>query len=114
MEVGLWFGGCVSISQSVSQLTSLYLSQWVQSCLLDDWDTWSPRPQSLPSHHPTHNCHVNSFSDSSHPLGLCPNTIHGSPFPLEKKSIHGSPFPSEKNSTQFRLIFWGTPALTYL
>lgn len=63
MEVGLWFAGRVSVSQSVSQLTSLYLSQWVQSCLLDDWDTWSPRPQSLPSHHPTHNCHVNSFSD---------------------------------------------------
>lgn len=48
MEMGLCFGSSVPISQSVSQSTSLYLSQWEQSCLLDDWDTWSPCLQSLP------------------------------------------------------------------
>lgn len=45
---GLWFGGSVSISLSVSQSTSLYLSQWVESSPLDGWDTWSACLQSLP------------------------------------------------------------------
>ena len=72
------------VDQSVSQLTRLYLSQWVQSCLLADWDTWSPRPQSLPSPAYTQlSCQL-LLRQSSHPLGLYPNTFHDSPFPLEK------------------------------
>lgn len=47
MEMSLWFGGSVSISQSVNQSTSLYLSQWEQSCLLDGWNTWFPCLQFL-------------------------------------------------------------------
>lgn len=80
MEMDVWLGGSVSISQSVSPSTSLYLSQWVQP--LDGWDTWSPCLRPLPSHHPTHNCHINSFSDTTRGLlNSCSNPLRGSPCP---------------------------------
>lgn len=94
----LWFGGRVSISNSVRQSTSLYLSQWVQSCLLDAWNTWSPCLQFPPSHHPTCNCHINSFSGTVLILlNSCLNTLGGSPCP-----------PGKKKSTELGLTCWGT------
>lgn len=79
---------CQSAYLSVSQQVFIYLSGWraahqmvgtrgLPACSLCLW------------HHPTHSCHINSFSDTILILlNSCPNTFSSSPFPLGRKKIY--------------------------
>lgn len=72
--------------QSVNQLTSLYLSQWVQSCLLVLIGTLWPPQAPVSPHHPTRNCHVNSFSDRVPILLDSTQTLFTAPISFRKKN----------------------------